>query len=149
MTTMNPSFTSNLTLAPARASAPSRAALWTGRVSSTLIALLLGLDALMKLLQIAPVIAGTTELGYDAHSVLPIGVVLAICVIAYVVPRTSLLGAVLLTGYLGGAVATHVRVGNPLLSHTLFPLYVAAVIWGGLVLRDARLRAFLKSWVTR
>jgi hypothetical protein len=149
MTTMNPSFNSNLTLAPARASAPSRAALWTGRVSSTLIALLLGLDALMKLLQIAPVIAGTTELGYDAHSVLPIGVVLAICVIAYVVPRTSLLGAVLLTGYLGGAVATHVRVGNPLLSHTLFPLYVAAVIWGGLVLRDARLRAFLKSWVTR
>jgi hypothetical protein len=116
---------------------------------STLIAVLLGLDALMKLLQIAPVIAGTTELGYAAHSVLPIGVVLAICVIAYVVPRTSLFGAVLLTGYLGGAVATHVRVGNPLLSHTLFPLYVAAVIWGGLVLRDARLRAFLKSWVAR
>jgi hypothetical protein len=142
MTTMN--LNPNLAL-----TGPSRAAIWTGRVLSTIISLLLGLDAAMKLLQVAPVLAGTAELGYAVRSVFPIGVVLALCVVAYVIPRTSLLGAVLLTGYLGGAVATHVRVGHPLLTHTLFPLYVAAVIWGSLVLRDARLRAFLKSWVTR
>ena len=65
------------------------------------------------------------------------------CVLAYVVPRTSVLGAVLLTGYLGGAVATHVRVGSPLFTHVLFPTYLAALLWGGLMLRDARLRAFL------
>ena len=72
-----------------------------------------------------------------------LGVILAACTLAYALPPTSVLGALLLTGYLGGAVATHVRVGHPLLSHTLFPIYVAVFVWGGLVLRDARLRAFL------
>jgi len=71
-----------------------------------------------------------------------LGVILLLCVVAYAIPRTSVLGA-LLTGYLGGAVATHVRVGNPLFSHTLFPIYFAFFVWGGLVLRDARLRALL------
>ena len=69
--------------------------------------------------------------------------ILLSCVVAYAVPRTSALGALLLTGYLGGAVATHVRVANPLFSHVLFPTYVAALLWGGLILRDARLRALL------
>jgi hypothetical protein len=78
-----------------------------------------------------------------------IGMVLALCVALYAIPRTSLFGALLLTGYLGGAIATHVRVGDPLWTHTLFPIYVAAMVWGGLVLRDQRLRAFLKSWVSR
>jgi hypothetical protein len=147
MTTLNP----NLTLGTLHDSipTPSRAAIWTGRVLSTLIALLLGFDAAMKLLEVAPVLAATAELGYAVRAAFPIGVVLALCVIAYVIPRTSLLGAVLLTGYLGGAVATQLRVGHPLWTHTLFPIYVAAVIWGGLVLRDARLRAFLKSCLTR
>jgi hypothetical protein len=80
--------------------------------------------------------------------VFPIGVILLSCVVAYVIPSTSVLGAVLLTGYLGGAVATHVRVGNPLFSHTLFPIYVALFVWGGLFLRDARLRA-LFPWRLR
>ena len=67
------------------------------------------------------------------------------CLILYLVPRTAPLGAVLWTGYLGGAIATHVRVGNPLFSHTLFPIYVAAMLWGGLWLRDARVRRLLQS----
>ena len=71
------------------------------------------------------------------------GSILLSCVVVYAVPRTSVLGALLLTGYLGGAVATHMRVANPLFSHVLFPTYVAAFLWGGLILRDARLRALL------
>jgi hypothetical protein len=83
------------------------------------------------------------ELGYPADSILTFGLVELACVALYMIPRTAVLGAVLLTGYLGGAIATHVRVGNPLFSHVLFPTYVAALIWGGLYLRDARLRAVL------
>jgi hypothetical protein len=75
--------------------------------------------------------------------VVTLGALLLACVLIYVVPRTALLGALLLTGYLGGAVATHVRVGNPLFTHVLFPTYIAALLWGGLMLRDARLRVFL------
>jgi DoxX-like family len=100
---------------------------------------------------VQPVIDGTTQLGYPPDIVFSLGVTLLSCVVAYLIPRTSVLGAVLLTGYLGGAVATHVRVGNPLFTHVLFPTYVAALLWGGLMLRDARLRAFLpwrhRSWL--
>jgi hypothetical protein len=113
----------------------------TGRVLSALAALFLLADSVAKLMMVPPVLAGTAELGYPVATVFPIGLVLLLCVVTYLVPSTSLLGAVLLTGYLGGAVATHVRVGNPLLSHTLFPIYVALFVWGGLFLRDARLRA--------
>jgi len=123
--------------------AGSRRALRTGRVLSTLAVLFLLLDSVGKLMEIPPVVAGSTALGYPASTVLPIGVILLLCVATYVIPSTSVLGAVLLTGYLGGAVATHVRVENPLLSHTLFPIYVALFVWGGLFLRDARLRALL------
>jgi hypothetical protein len=152
MTTFNPHLTFEpiqaLFTAPA-ARAPSKRALWTGRALSTLIALLLGFDALMKLLRIAPVMKASMQLGYSANAVFGIGVVLAACVALYALPRTAFLGALLLTGYLGGAIATHVRAGDPLWTHVLCPVYVAAVVWGGLVLRDVRLRAFLKSWVTR
>jgi hypothetical protein len=79
-----------------------------------------------------------------AHLAMPIGFVLACCVALYVVRRTAVLGAVLLTGYLGGAVFAHVRIGDPLLTHVLFPIYVAAMLWGGLYLRDARVRALLR-----
>ena len=84
-------------------------------------------------------------MGYGVGSIFGIGLVLLACVAVYVIPRTSLIGAVLLTGYLGGAIATHVRVGNPLLTHTLFPIYVAALIWGGLYLRDRRVRALISA----
>ena len=120
--------------------AGSRGALWTGRVFSTLAVVFLLFDSIGKLLQVPPVLAGSTQLGYPASTVLPIGVILLLCVVTYVVPSTSVLGAVLLTGFLGGAVATHVRVENPLFSHTLFPIYVALFVWGGLFLRDPRLR---------
>jgi hypothetical protein len=151
MTTFNPHLTFDPThsarTTPARA--PSKGAIWTGRALSTVISLLLGFDATMKLLQIAPVMKASAQLGYSAHAVFGIGAVLAVCVALYAIPRTALLGALLLTGYLGGAIATHVRAGDPLFTHVLFPIYVAVVVWAGLVLRDARLRALLKSRVSR
>jgi len=77
------------------------------------------------------------------HTVVLIGAIELVCLALYLVPRTALLGAVVMTGYLGGAVATHVRIGSPLLSHTLFPIYVAAMLWAGLYLREPRLRALV------
>jgi len=130
--------------------ARSRRALWTGRVISGLAVAFLIFDSVGKLLEVPPVIDGTKRLGYPPDIVFNLGVTLLSCVLAYLIPRTSVLGAVLLTGYLGGAVATHVRVGSPVFTHVLFPTYVAALLWGGLMLRDGRLRAFLpwgnRSW---
>jgi hypothetical protein len=110
--------------------------LWTGRVMSTLAALFLFMDGVMKLMKPEMVVKATVELGYPESVILELGIVLLICVILYAIPVTSVLGAILLTGYLGGAVATHVRVGDPLFTHTLFPVYVALLIWGELYLRD-------------
>jgi hypothetical protein len=121
----------------------SRAALWTGRVLSGLMVAFLMFDAVAKLARLEPVVKGTAELGYPISTIVPIGIILLCCVVLYLIPRTAVLGAVLLTGYLGGAIATHVRVAHPLLSHTLFPIYVAAFIWGGLYLRDRRARDLL------
>ena len=118
------------------------AGLWTGRVLSGVAVAFLVFDSVGKLLEVQPVIDGTKQLGYSPDIVFGLGVTLLSCALVYLVPRTSVLGAVLLTGYLGGAVATHVRVGNPLFTHVLFPTYVAALLWGGLMLRDTRLRAF-------
>ena len=91
----------------------------------------------------APVVEGTVQLGYPESVLLGLGIVLLACTVLYVIPRTAILGAILLTGYLGGAVATHVRVGNPLFTHVLFPVYLGVLIWGGLYLRDERLRALI------
>ena len=93
------------------------------------------------MLRLDPAVEGTTSLGYPADSVLWIGGIELVCLILYLVPRTAVLGAVLMTGYLGGAVATHVRVSSPLLTHTVFPVYVALFLWAGLYLREPRLRA--------
>jgi len=123
--------------------ANSTRALWIGRLISGLAVAFLIFDSVGKLLALPVVIAGTKQVGYPPDIVFSLGATLLLCVLAYVVPRTSVLGAVLLTGYLGGAVATHVRIGNPLFTHILFPTYAAAFLWGGLVLRDARLQAFL------
>jgi len=112
-----------------------------GRVISALPVLFLLLDGAMKLVKPAPIVSGTIELGYPETVIIPLGVILLACTVLHAIPRTAVLGAILLTGYLGGAVATHVRVGHPLFSHTLFPVYVGALIWGGLLLRDGRLRA--------
>lgn len=121
----------------------SRKRLWTGRILSALPVLFLLMDGIMKLVKPEPVVKATIELGYPESVIMVLGIILLICVILYVVPRTAVLGAILLTGYLGGAVATHMRVGNPLFSHILFPVYLAVLIWGGLFLRDPRLRALI------
>jgi len=114
-----------------------------GLALSGVAILFLAFDSILKLLQLPVVLEGTAQLGYPTSVVFGIGLLLAVCLAFYVIPRTSILGAILLTGYLGGAIATHVRVGNPLFSHTLFPIYVALLIWGGLYLREERLRALV------
>ena len=126
-----------------RAAPISKKRFWVGRIVSGLAVLFLLFDSLIKELRQAPAVEGTIALGYPATVVLPIGLIELVCLVLYVIPRTSVVGAILLTGYLGGAIATHVRVGSPLLSHTLFPIYVALLIWGGLYLRDARLRTLI------
>jgi hypothetical protein len=116
---------------------------WAGRILSGVAVLFLLFDSVIKLMVIDPVIASFTQLGYPVSVSRGIGIVELTCLAVYLIPRTSVLGAVLLTGYLGGAVATHVRVGSPLLTHVLFPIYVAVLVWGGLYLRDNRVRALL------
>jgi hypothetical protein len=120
-----------------------RKALVAGYVLTAVVALFLTFDSVLKLLRLAPAVQATVELGYPAGTVLWIGTVELVCLALYLVPRTSVLGGLLLTGYLGGAIATHVRAGSPLLSHTLFPIYVALLLWGGLYLRETRLRALV------
>ena len=100
-------------------------------------------DASGKLMRIAPVLEGTVKLGYPERTVIPMGILLLVGVILYLIPQTSVLGAVYLAAFLGGAVASQYRVGNPLASHVLFPVYVAALLWGGLALRDPKLLSFL------
>jgi hypothetical protein len=117
--------------------------IWTGRVLSSLAVLFLLFDAVGKLARPQAVIDGTTQLGYSADVLVPLGIIQLVCLILYLIPRTSVLGALLWTGYLGGAIATHVRMGNPLFSHILFPTYIAALLWLGLWLRETRVRALL------
>jgi len=116
---------------------------WTGRTLSGLMILFLLMDAVMKILKAAPSVAGTVQVGYPEGTVAGIGVLLLVCTLLYTIPRTAVVGAILLTGYLGGAVATQVRVGNPLFAYVLAPVYFAAMIWGGLYLRDPRVRQIL------
>jgi hypothetical protein len=113
-----------------------------GLVLVVLAALFLIMDAGMKLAMLQPVIDTTGALGWptDAGTIRTLGVILLIATALYLYPKTSLLGAVLITGYLGGAIATHMRIGSPLFSHTLFGVYVGLIVWGGLYLRDANLR---------
>ncbi|MCC6390748.1 MAG: DoxX family protein [Bryobacterales bacterium] len=117
--------------------------LWVGRVLSGIAVAFLLFDALGKLMELPPVVAGTVKLGYPASSVFPLGVILLIGVVLYVFPQTSAAGAIFLAAYLGGAVATHFRVGNPLATHVLFPVYVAGFLWAGLALRKPWILAFL------
>jgi len=124
---------------------PSNAQRWTGRVLSGLAVLFLTFDGVMKLVKPAFVVDATKELGYPESSIVAIGMLVLVGVALYVVPRTAVLGAIFLTGFLGGAVATHVRVGSPLLSHVLFPTYLAAMLWGGLTLRNERVRVLLAN----
>jgi DoxX-like family len=121
----------------------SKKAVWTGRVLSGLAVLFLLFDAGVKVLQHPMAVQGTVELGYPQGVLVTLGIVQLVCLALYLIPRTAVLGAILWTGYLGGAVATHVRIGHPLFSHVLFPVYVAALLWVGLWLRDERIRTVL------
>ena len=116
---------------------------WIGRILSGIAIAFLLFDTLGKLIRVAPVVEGAVKLGYPESTVLTMGVLLLVGVVLYAVPRTSLLGAIYLTGFLGGAVATHFRVGSPLFSHILFGVYVAVFVWGGLALRNPRLLSLL------
>jgi hypothetical protein len=121
----------------------SKARLTAGHIVSAIPVLFLLFDSAIKFTAIDPVVESFAQLGYPVSLALGIGIVELACLVLYVIPRTSVLGAILLTGYLGGAVATHVRVGSPLPTHTLFPIYVAVLLWGGLFLREGRLRALV------
>jgi hypothetical protein len=123
----------------------SNKALWTGRILSGLVVLFLLVDAGFKLIKPlpAPAVEAFGKLGYPIGLAGGIGILLLSCVALYLIPRTSVLGAILLTGYLGGAVASHVRVGDPWFSHALFPVYIGLLVWSGLYLRDQRLRALI------
>lgn len=118
----------------------SRNQVLAGRALSAIGIVFLAFDAVGKLLRPVQVVEGTVQLGWPAGTILTLGVIQVACLAIYLIPRTAVFGAILWTGYLGGAVATHLRIGNPLLSHVFFPTYVAALLWGGLWLRDRRLR---------
>lgn len=120
----------------------SKTNLWIGRIVSGLPVLFLLLDGAMKLVKPAVVVDATVKLGYSESTIIPIGLVLIICTILYLIPATSVLGAVLLTGYLGGAVATHVRAGEGVFP-IVFPVIFGILLWLGLYLRDARLRELM------
>ncbi|GAA0337102.1 DoxX family protein [Sphingomonas oligophenolica] len=123
-----------------RVSARSR---WIGCILTGVVVLFLLMDAGMKMLGLPPAIDATTQLGWPAPSVVLLGVILFACTALYALPRTAVLGAILLTAYLGGAVAAQARVGNPLFSHILFGLYVGIAIWSALYLRIPELRELL------
>jgi hypothetical protein len=121
---------------------------WRRRIGLTLSALATAfflMDAIGKLLQVEPVIKGTLELGWPTSAVVPLGVLLLVGAVLYAIPRTAVLGAIYLTGFLGGAIATHYRIGSPLFTHVLFGLYVALVMWSGLALRDRAVSTILSG----
>jgi DoxX-like family len=122
---------------------PSQGRLWAGRILSGLAVLFMLFDTVIHFLQPKPVVDGFAQLGFPLSVARPLSVIELLCVVLYVIPRTSSLGAILLTGYLGGAIAVQVRIGAPLFSTTLFPIYIALLLWGGLYLRDERVRALI------
>jgi hypothetical protein len=117
----------------------SKNMLWAGRIMSALPVLVLLFSAVMKLMKPASVVEGFARLGYSESLALTLAVIEIICTVVYVIPRTCILGAILLTGYLGGATATHVRIGDPFFA----PIVLGVLVWGGLFLRDQRLRALI------
>jgi DoxX-like protein len=122
-----------------QAASVSKKMLWAGRITSALPVLLLLFSSIMKFVKPASVVEGFVRLGYPESLALGIGIVELACTVIYVIPRTSVLGAILLTGYLGGATATHVRIGEPF----FMPIILGVLVWGGLFLRDERLRALI------
>lgn len=116
---------------------------WGGYILTGLAVLFLLFDSIGKLAKPDVVVEGTLDLGYPESTITGIGVTLLVSTLLYIWPRTAVLGAILLTAFLGGAVATHVRVGNPLFSHVLFPVYLGLFVWGGLYLRERAVRVLI------
>ncbi len=131
-------------MSAALVTAPSPRGRLAGRILSGLAILFLTFDVAIKLVGAKEAVQATVQLGYQPHHVPIIGAIGLVCLILYVIPRTAPLGAILWTGYLGGAIATNLRLDKPLFLYTLFPIYVAALIWSGLYLRDARVRALVR-----
>lgn len=123
----------------------SKSRLWTSRIMGGLVILFMLMDSIFKFIQPEAVVAGTVELGYSAHHLPVIGALGLISILLYIFPRTEILGAVMLTGYFGGAIATHLRLDNPLFSHILFPVYLAILAWGALWLRNEKLRQLVST----
>ena len=121
--------------------APSKSRLWTGRILRILTILFLLFDGIMKLVRPLPVTQAMAQLGFPQHLSVPIGVILLLCTALYAIPSTSVLGAILLTGYLGGAVVSQLRIGASLFGSTLFPIYFAVLMWASVCLLEPRLRA--------
>ena len=117
----------------------SKKMLWAGRIMSALPVLMLLMSAVMKFMKPASVVEGFAHLGFPESLALGLGILEIACTVVYVIPRTAVLGAILLTGYLGGATVTHLRVGDPF----FMPVILGMLVWGGLFLRDARLRALI------
>jgi DoxX-like family len=128
---------------PVTEQSTSKAGLWAGRIISALMVLFLLFDGTIHVLKIEPVVKAFGELGLPLSISVPLGIVELLCVVLYVIPLTSVLGAVLLTGYLGGAIAIQLRIGSPLFSNALFPVYIGVLLWLGLLLRDRGVRRFL------
>ena len=125
--------------------APGRAARITGWILSGLLIAFLVFDGVIKIIPLQVVLDTSTQLGLpaDPNSARVLGILTLLCTILYAIPRTSVLGAILLTAYLGGAIATHFRIASPLFTHLLFGVYLGLFAWGGLWLRDARVRALI------
>lgn len=120
--------------------AVGKKSLWTGRVIRGLVVLFLLFDSITKLLRVDAVVKASAQLGYSVGDITIIGAILLACVVVYLVPRTAILGAVLLTGYLGGAVDANLRIGTPIFSNLLFPVYFGILVWAGLILSGHSLR---------
>jgi hypothetical protein len=121
----------------------SKKSLWTGRILSGFVTAFLLFDAVIHLLRPAPVVEAFARLHLSLSLAVDLGIIELVCIALYVVPRTSILGAILLTGYLGGAIATQLPTSTSFFGEILFPVYVGAILWGGLYLRDERLRALV------
>ena len=120
----------------------SKGRLWTGRIISAVVVLFLLFDSITKVLKVRAVIEASAQLGYPANTIFTIGIILLVCTMFYIIPQTAVLGAILLTGYLGGAVAANLRIGTSMFN-TLFPIVFAALAWTGIFLRESRLGALI------
>jgi DoxX-like family len=121
---------------------PAKGRVWTGRVITALVVLFLVFDGVTKVMRVKAVLDASAQLGYPVSAIVGIGITLLVCTAFYVIPQTSVLGAILLTAYLGGAVAIQVRVGNPMFD-TLFPIIFGGLAWVGIFLREGRLGALI------